>query len=74
MIVGKNLKNLYQICYYCSSLIPYFCKAIMDLHDLVCLLLNLCPNHVISTGGQMTNLVSNFEYLLMLCFLTVAEF
>ena len=26
------------------------------------------------TGRQMTNMVSNFEYLLLLCFLTVAEF
>ena len=25
-------------------------------------------NHVISTGRQMTNLVLNFEYLLLLCF------
>ena len=33
-----------------------------------------CLNHVISTGNQMTNLVSNFEYLLLLCFLTAAEF
>ena len=34
----------------------------------------LGQDHVISTGHQMTNLVSNFEYLLLLCFLTVAEF
>ena len=32
------------------------------------------PDHVISTGRQMTNLVLNFEYLLLLCFLTTAEF
>ena len=35
---------------------------------------NLCPDHVISTGRQMTSLVSNFEYLLLLFFLIVAEF
>ena len=35
-----------------------------------------CPDHVIltgrqmTTGHQMTNLVSNFEYLLLICFLT----
>ena len=34
----------------------------------------LCLDHVISTGGQMRNLVSNFEYLLLLSFLTVAKF
>ena len=34
----------------------------------------LGPDHVISTGRQMTNLVLNFEYLLLLCFLTAAEF
>ena len=32
------------------------------------------PDHVISTGHQMTNLVLNFEYLSLLCFLTTAEF
>ena len=32
------------------------------------------PDHVISTGRQMTNLVLNFEYLSLLCFLIVAEF
>ena len=32
------------------------------------------PDHVISTCRQMTNLVSNFEYLLLLCFLTMDEF
>ena len=32
------------------------------------------PDHVISIGRQMTNLVLNFEYLLLLCFLTMAEF
>ena len=32
-----------------------------------------CPDHVISTGHQMTNLVSNLKYLSLLCFLTVAE-
>ena len=31
-------------------------------------------NHVISPGRRTTNLVSNFEYLLLLCFLTMAEF
>ena len=31
-------------------------------------------DHVISTGRQMTNLVSNFEYLSLLCFLTMDEF
>ena len=35
---------------------------------------NKGPDHIISTGRQMMNLVSNFEYLLMLNFLTVAEF
>ena len=29
---------------------------------------HLCPDHVISTGRQMKNLVLNFEYLLLLCF------
>ena len=33
-----------------------------------------CPDHVISTRRQMTNLVLNFEYLLLSCFLTKAEF
>ena len=33
----------------------------------------LGDDHVISTGRQMTNLVSNFKYLLLLCFLTAAE-
>ena len=37
-------------------------------------LVYLGPDHVISTGCQMTKIVSNFEYLLLLCFLTVAEF
>ena len=32
------------------------------------------PDHIILTGHQVTNLVSNFEYLLLLCFLTSAEF
>ena len=32
------------------------------------------PDHVISTGRQMTNLVLNFEYLSLLCFLTMDEF
>ena len=32
------------------------------------------PDHVISTGRQMTNLVLNFEYLLLLNFLATAEF
>ena len=36
--------------------------------------LGLCADHVISTGRQVTNLVSNFEYLLLLSFLTAAEF
>ena len=27
------------------------------------------PDHVISTCRQMTNLVLNFEYLLLLCFI-----
>ena len=31
-------------------------------------------DHVISTGRQMTNLVSNFEYLVLLSFLTEIEF
>ena len=34
----------------------------------------LGQNHVISTGHQMTNLVLNFEYLLLLCFLIAAKF
>ena len=34
----------------------------------------LCPDHVISTGRQMTNLVSNFEYLLLLSLLTTTKF
>ena len=29
------------------------------------------PDHVISIGRQMTNLVSNFEYLLLLCWLSL---
>ena len=37
-------------------------------------LVYLGPYHVISSGRQMTNLVSNFEHLLLLCFLTMAEF
>ena len=36
--------------------------------------LHLCPDHVILTGRQMTNLVSSFEYLLLLCFLTEPKF
>ena len=35
---------------------------------------SLCPNHVILTGRQMTYSLSNFEYLLLSCFLTAAEF
>ena len=31
-------------------------------------------DHVISTRHQMTNLVSNFKYLLSLCFLKAAKF
>jgi hypothetical protein len=34
----------------------------------------LCPDYVISTARQMTNLLSNFEYLLLLYFLIAAEF
>ena len=34
----------------------------------------LCPDHVISAGRQMKNLVLNFEYLLLLSFLIMAEF
>ena len=37
-------------------------------------LINLCPDCIISTGCQMTNLVLSFEYLLLLWFLTTAEF
>ena len=33
-----------------------------------------CPDHVISTGRQLKNLLSNFEYLLLLSFLTPAKF
>jgi hypothetical protein len=32
------------------------------------------PDHVILLGRQMTNLVFNFEYLLLLCFSTEAKF
>ena len=35
---------------------------------------NQCLDHVISTGRQMTNLVSNFEYLLLLFLLTATKF
>ena len=35
---------------------------------------HLCWNYVISTGHEMTNLVWNFEYLVLLSFLTVAKF
>ena len=35
---------------------------------------DLFPDHVILTGRQMTNLVSNFEYLLLLFLLTAAKF
>ena len=31
-------------------------------------------DHVNSTGRQMTNLVLNFKYLLLLCFLIMVEF
>ena len=31
-------------------------------------------DHAISTVRQMRNLVLNFEYLLLLCFLTTADF
>ena len=48
--------------------------AIKEIGDFkVTLFGDICPDHVISTGHQMTNLVSNFEYLLLLCFLTVAK-
>ena len=33
-----------------------------------------CLDHVILTGRQMKNLVSNFEYLLLFRYLTTAEF
>ena len=36
--------------------------------------LTLCLDHVIMKGRQMKNLVWNFEYLLLLCFLTAAEY
>ena len=35
---------------------------------------NYGDDHVISTRRQIMNLVSNFEYLLLLCFSTAAEF
>ena len=41
---------------------------------ICCLDAVTCLDHVISTGCQMTNLVLNFEYLLLLCFLTTAKF
>ena len=37
------------------------------------LFFNLGDDHVISTGHQTTNLVSNFEHLLLLCFLMSFE-
>ena len=36
-------------------------------------IISLRPDHVISTGCQLTNLVSNFNHLLLLCFLTNAK-
>ena len=33
-----------------------------------------CPDHVISTCRQLKNLLSKFEYLLLLSFLTPAKF
>ena len=33
-----------------------------------------CPDHVILTRCQITNLVSSFEYLLLPCFLIITEF
>ena len=36
-------------------------------------ILLFCPDHVISTARQMTNLVSNFEYLVLLSFLTAVS-
>ena len=32
------------------------------------------PDNVISKGRQMTNSMLNFEYLLLLCFLTATKF
>ena len=49
--------------------------AIKEIGDFkVTLFGDICPDHVISTGRQMTSLVSNFEYLLLLCFGTAVEF
>ena len=36
--------------------------------------LDQCPDHVISTGRHIRNLVSNFEFLLVLCFLHEVKF
>ena len=56
----KSVKKKYKKCYVLIMLRKY--KNI------------LCLDHVILTGCQMNNLVSNFEYLLLLCFLTAAKF
>ena len=42
--------------------------------EITSLLIEKCLNHVILTGRQITNLVSNFEFLLLLCFLNLAKF
>ena len=41
---------------------------------ICCLDAVTCLDHVILTGRQMTYSLSNFEYLLLSCFLTAAEF
>ena len=55
---GSELLKEYIFCAKIARFITYF---------------DICPDHVISTGRQMMNLLLNFEYLLLLCFLTVAE-
>ena len=59
-----------KVVYQCN-----LCPERCSLNSLTTSSLHLGPDHVISTGHQMTTLLSNFEYyFLLLCLLSMAEF
>ena len=61
-ISDNNLKNGLQ-----GTIINYTTNS-----NLSITIMDQFPNHVILTGHQIMNLVLNFEYLLLSCFLTGA--
>ena len=82
------VSHKFDICliFYTISNLIYFC-TFLPLQPNLSVFLRLeimkeigCPNsvyfpdHVILTGYQMINLVLNFEYLLLLCFLNKTQF